>query len=58
MSDTRPEDYQQCPCCDAMVDPSQLADVVFHFFDGACVTGGEKRPELGGIIGQKVTPDA
>lgn len=57
MSDT-PDEMQKCPYCDTLVDPVSLADVVFHFFDTACVGGGERREELDGIVGVKVTPDA
>ncbi|MCU1350363.1 MAG: hypothetical protein JWO56_3393 [Acidobacteria bacterium] len=52
------DEMQKCTICDALVDPASLADVVFHFIDGACVTGGEKRQGLAGIRGTKVTPDA
>jgi len=58
MSDTRPDEMQKCPACDEMVDPASLADVVFHFIDGACVTGCERRTDLEGIRGEKVGGDA
>ena len=58
MSETDPHDYQKCPSCDELVDPASLADVVFHFFDAACVTGGERREEFEGIVGEKVSADA
>lgn len=58
MSETRPEDMQKCTLCDALVDPAFLDDVVFHFFDGACVTGAERRDDFDGITGEKAGSDA
>jgi len=55
---TRTDEMEKCPNCDAMVDPARLGDVLVHFFDGACVTGGERRPEVDFIPGEKVSSDA
>lgn len=55
---TSPSDFQKCPTCDEMVDPAFLGDVVFHFFDGACVTGAERSDAFDGIHGEKVAADA
>jgi hypothetical protein len=60
MSDdpTRAEDLQRCTLCDTLVDPASLADVVYHFFDGGCVTGADRRDGLAAIRGVKVSSDA